>query len=134
MRLDFKFDIKIKDREVLEKLKGVLEKSMLRMEEHAVRLVPVDTGTLRNSIHLVKKDDFNWELRDGVEYGVHVEYGTSPHVIMPKVVSALKFKRGGKVVFARRVRHPGTSGQPFFRPALDIVKTTDFPRIVSESF
>ena len=61
-------------------------------------------------------------LYDNVEYAPDVEFGTSPHVIRPNAKKALKFKSKGKAVFAKKVMHPGTRAQPFFRPALDQVK------------
>lgn len=36
----------------------------------------VDTGTLRNSINVRKIRALRYEIRDGVEYGIHLEYGT----------------------------------------------------------
>lgn len=37
--------------------------------------------------------------------------GTRAHVIKPRFKTILRFSTGGRVVFARRVRHPGTRGQ-----------------------
>lgn len=36
----------------------------------------VDTGTLRNSIHVTKIRALVRQIGDGVEYGIHLEFGT----------------------------------------------------------
>lgn len=55
----------------------------------------------------------------GVGYASHVEYGTRPHIIRPKRRRMLRFAMGGRDVFAREVRHPGTRPYRFMRNALD---------------
>ena len=75
MKLDIKFNVKIN-----EDLVDDFHKSFLRIayeaEADAKRLAAVDTGRLRNSIHLVRKSDWWYRLQDGVPYGVHQEFGT----------------------------------------------------------
>ncbi|MFF5655197.1 hypothetical protein [[Kitasatospora] papulosa] len=44
--------------------------------------------------------------------------GTRPHIIRPRRASALRFETGGRVVFARMVRHPGTRANNFMARAL----------------
>lgn len=44
--------------------------------------------------------------------------GTRPHVIRPRRAKALRFEVGGEVVFAKRVRHPGTRKNDFMGRAL----------------
>jgi hypothetical protein len=76
-------------------------------------------------------------------YARFVEYPTRPHIIRPKaghgVIGplrrgqsrravtdigthrvALRFFVGGKTVFRAKVKHPGTPGFPFMRPALRV--------------
>lgn len=57
-----------------------------------------------------------------VKYGRIHEYGgqTAPHVIEPRKANVLAFQMGGKMVFARRVNHPGSRipARPFMRPTL----------------
>lgn len=48
-------------------------------------------------------------------YTMFVENDTRPHVIRPRRARALRFLVGNRVVFARRVRHPGTKGKHMFR-------------------
>lgn len=80
-------------------------------------------------------------------YGAYVEYGTKAHNIYPKAAHgmigptregqtrratgkgphehivgrgiALRFRVGGRIVFARYVNHPGTPALPFMYPAAE---------------
>lgn len=59
----------------------------------------------------------------GVPYARIQEYGgqTRPHVILPRNASVLAFMgRDGKMVFAKRVNHPGSNipARPFMRSTL----------------
>jgi hypothetical protein len=56
-----------------------------------------------------------------VPYAGFVEFGTKPHEIRPKSAKVLRFSVGGKTVYTKRVRHPGTKAQPFMKPAVDRV-------------
>lgn len=49
---------------------------------------------------------------------IYVHNGTRPHLIRPRRARALRFVVDGQVVFARLVRHPGTSPSPFLTKAL----------------
>lgn len=61
-----------------------LEKVGLVAEGYAKRLCPVDTGRLRNSItHTVGGDDTAAYIGTNVEYGPHVEFGTSRSKAQP---------------------------------------------------
>lgn len=77
--------------------------------------------------------------------GEFVEDGTQPHEIVPRNAGALRFlagsgrvsqpspnqrvaTRGGGVVFAKRVMHPGTPPRPWFRPV-----TERFPEILERA-
>lgn len=50
-------------------------------------------------------------------HGFHLR-GTPPHTIRPRRRKALRFLAGGRVVFATRVHHPGTPGNPYLQRAL----------------
>ena len=146
MKLNFNVKTKVKSSEELLKVqKKVLFKCMIKMRNLARHYVPVDTGILKNSIHIFPMEygSEKYTLSDGVEYGIFVEYGTSPHIIKPVNKEALAFewtefkgkmlstkgRRENKIsksqatmaVF-KEVHHPGTQMQPYFRPALDQVK------------
>lgn len=95
---------------------------------------------------IVSNDDQTWGyLENEADYAGYVEDGTDPHVIRPidywggskprhrsgsdagKVVKNpthgagrgkfLRFRIGGRVIFARFVNHPGTPPLPFMVPA-----------------
>jgi hypothetical protein len=48
-------------------------------------------------------------------YARVVEAGSAPHVITAKRAKALRFTIGKKVLFRRRVNHPGTTGKWVFK-------------------
>ena len=48
--------------------------------------------------------------------------GTKPHTIRPRRRRALRFVSGGHVVYATRVRHPGTRGTKFLTRALEVLR------------
>lgn len=91
------------------------------------RAAPVDKGTLRQSIKAVPKG--NTIHISMVDYAFYVEFGTPPHIIRPKNKKALHWKSGGKDIFAKIVRHPGTRPQPFIRNTL----RTKFGQIIKQN-
>lgn len=101
--------------DIEDALKKALPSIARRMQNELVLVSPVDTGRLRNSIK-VKVTDRGITIWM-VEYAKFVEFGTPPHIIKPKDKKALKFKvkRGGKNIFAKKVKHPGTRPNPFIR-------------------
>ncbi|WP_030684284.1 HK97 gp10 family phage protein [Streptosporangium amethystogenes] len=85
-------------------------------------LAPVDTGRLRASIRVERRSFFGlrqrWTIGSDVEYAPMVNDGTRPHLIRPRRAQVLRFKVGGKTVFAKVVHHPGTRARPFLDRAL----------------
>jgi len=130
MKLNLNIKSEVNKELTIDQLKLVLFRSMLKMQELATINCPVDKGRLRNSINLKPSIEGYpaYRLSDGVGYGVDVEYGTAPHVITPSTMRALRFSSGGQTIFSKKVMHPGTEAQPFFRPALDQVKLVWIPR------
>jgi hypothetical protein len=57
----------------------------------AAKLCPVDTGTLKNSIHVTKVSEFKCLVGTNVKYGRFMEFGTKPHEIRPVKAKALAF-------------------------------------------
>ena len=116
----------------MEEIKEILDRVMfdiaIRLQNELVLACPVDTGRLRNSI---KVRPHNGGLMIWmVDYGKLVEFGTPPHIITPKDKKSLKFesnkigrlsgnKKGKKIVFAKKVKHPGTRPNPFIRTAIN---------------
>lgn len=82
----------------------------------------MDTGRLRASIRVERRSFFGlrqrWTVGSDVEYAPMVNGGTRPHIIRPRRAKALRFKVGGRTVYAKVVRHPGTRARPFLDRAL----------------
>jgi hypothetical protein len=92
-------------------------------------LTPVDTGNLRRNNHMrvkTRRSQVTGEVYNPTKYADWVHNGTRPHVIQPKKKrlfrkrkKALRFEVAGEVVFAAKVNHPGTPGQPWLRQAME---------------
>lgn len=81
--------------------------------------VRVDTGATKESISVAYGAG---GLTAQVSVGgaaVFQEFGTRPHVILPRTASVLVFKINGETVYAMKVNHPGSPKAPFVRPAAD---------------
>jgi len=76
-------------------------------------------GRIKDTISQRTIDDLNVVVNVGAPHAVFVELGTRPHMIRAVVAKALRFKVGGRVVFAKSVRHPGTKPQFFMRRAAE---------------
>lgn len=140
--MKIKINVKTKTKKIIikEKLQLVLFRCMIKMQELAIINCPVDTGRLRNSI-LIKPTTpgyNNYILRDGVNYGISVEYGTSPHYVSPKYLKdwARRVLKNEKLAYpiAKKIALRGTEAQPFFRPALDQVKKIWIKRYFDKVF
>lgn len=94
------------------------------VEARAKQLAPVDTGRLRASISAQPRVTFRGptvRVTADVNYATFVENGTRPHVIRPRRAQVLKFKVGGRTVYAKVVHHPGTKGVHFMAKAVQQV-------------
>lgn len=79
-----------------------------------VRVAPVDTGDLRNSVsYSVNGNRLDISMN---EYGYYVEFGTRPHEIRAKNKAVLS---DGKRIFGKVVQHPGTEANPFIRRTIN---------------
>lgn len=115
-------------RAALDRLSGAAraatERAANDMVNHAKSLAPVDTGRLRSSIVAVPSGGrlrFSVMIGTNVTYATDVEYGTAPHVIVPKDKKALYWPGARHPV--AKVNHPGTRAQPFMRPAVAMAET-----------
>lgn len=96
-----------------------LRDGIIRISNTAKEKCPYRTGTLRRSIRYSKgSEPLEYLCGTDVPYAEMVEYGTAPHIILPRFKKALKFKIGAEDVFSKYVHHPGTTAQPFLEPAL----------------
>lgn len=96
-------------------LTGVLGHLMQDIAADARATVRVDTGQLKSSIKW-EIDGLVGRVSTDVNYWVHVEYGTAPHIIRPRDKKALYWPGADHPVAF--VNHPGTPAFPFLRPAL----------------
>lgn len=91
MNIKLNINSNLKEELVKEKLKKVLFLSTLKLHELAVINAPVDTGRLKNSI-IIEPTFFGatkYDVFDGVDYGIHQEYGTFKMAAHPFMRPAL---------------------------------------------
>lgn len=87
------------------------------------------------------KVEIRWDYRDSDDEPLHffIEYDTKPHVIEARGkihggADSLKFPSGGgKNIFRKRVRHPGTKGKMILHTAVEKYKPALRQRIIEES-
>jgi phage gpG-like protein len=96
------------------------------------------SGALGRSIKHVEPrksgNDFVGGLTANTPYARIHELGgrTGPHVILPRSGSFLRFEVSGRVVFVRRVNHPGSNipARPYLAPALEEVTAPEVQKQV----
>ena len=98
----------------------IVARSTLNAESQAKQRAPVQTGNLRSSIgSRFTNNGLTGIVEATAAHAAFVEFNTRPHIIRAKRAKYLRFKKGGQVHFRKSVKHPGTTAQPFMRPALD---------------
>lgn len=113
---------------VLETLKSKVNSVMVPMliessAEYAKRQMqshcPVKTGALRDSIQIdLNGSGDEARIQPALEYGVYMEKGTVPHVILPRRARVLHWVNdAGQDCFASKVQHPGTAPRNFVMKA-----------------
>lgn len=79
------------------------------------------TGKLRAGIvaEFVRSSENSarWDIVSTAKYSKFVESGTRPYVIVPVRATALRFVINGQVIFAKKVRHPGSAARSFMSQA-----------------
>ncbi len=129
----------------------LLNRWQMRTVQLAKARVPKRTGNLQRSIHPGSLRGLSATVEASAEYAAYIEYGTRAHIIRPRTRRALAWndnpgarRLSGNLrsgfspnVFARLVRHPGTSAQPFLGPsareALDELDTDPIVRSWNEA-
>lgn len=84
--------------------------------------VPVKTGKLKTALTIRVESNRVIIGPDPhvAPYAGYVEFDTKPHVIRPKKPGGvLVFEINGTKIFTKEVHHPGTTAQPFVRPAFE---------------
>ena len=66
------------------------------------------TGNLHSKVEVTQNPI---RITSNAHYASYIEKGTRPHIIRPVNKQALRFRSGGKTVFAKQVHHPGTAAQ-----------------------
>ena len=86
----------------------------------------VRTGALRASIYMKhnRKGKYQYvEVGSPLSYAKDHHEGTRPHSIMATPGRVMRFNVGGRVVYAKKVNHPGTRGTRFLTgPMRTVVK------------
>lgn len=132
-----KFTVKVDD-DLIKQFKGLEKKltqtlqdelyaAALDIETESKRLVPVDTGILKNSSG-VRVDNLKFTVFYGAKYAPYIEYGTITRVNVPPEMqdNAILFKGAG-------IRKTGgIHPQPFLYPAYKRV-TKDLPKKVDKA-
>jgi hypothetical protein len=100
-------------------LSRVMDRLADDIADDAGRLAPVGhTGRLSTTIRVHRDGIYTRRIHAHAPYAAYVELRTRPHVIRARRARALRWvAAGGSVHWARKVRHPGTSAQPYLRPA-----------------
>jgi hypothetical protein len=100
-----------------------LERIAARVQSNAMHNSPVgkykNGGNLRQSIKTMPYGSTGFIVTVNAHYGIYVDQGTKPHVILPKRAKVLSWLNGsGQRVFSKRVNHPGTRPTYFFTNAV----------------
>lgn len=103
--------------DVADYVRAEIEDSILAIETDAANDVPVDTGTLKNSIQSTPikatKNEITGGVEVGAEYSPYVEFGTGTRVKVPSELSAFASQYKGDGI--KEVNLPA---RPFFYPAV----------------
>ena len=121
-----RFDASRLEREVERRLREAGELLSRAAKENASRTFRARSGRLLRSIGATAEGrGFGTSVRVEARapYAAIQEFGgtTPAREILPRRASVLAFQKGGKIIFARRVNHPGARipARPFMRPALE---------------
>ena len=106
-----------------------------KVQNQAVVNCPVDTGNMRAQ-HSMTVTETATKVRGTVtnnaKYAAAVHNGTRAHTITARRGTALRFKAGGTVIYARSVRHPGTTARPWLARAAQQVANEEGYRWAAE--
>lgn len=119
-------DVKVNIPAMDEQSRMVAEAGIKEVTEFGLQtlasLTPVRTGRLRSSYQKFVSG-LSGRITSSASYIWAVEKGTRPHVIVPRTAKALHFMIGGREVFVRSVRHPGSAGRFFIARAAEIIRS-----------
>lgn len=64
-------------------------------------------------------DSIEGEVFSRNKIAIFLAKGTRPHIIVPRRKKALRWADNSRFIFAKKVHHPGTKGDPFLEKALE---------------
>lgn len=118
---DFQYAMSYAPREYRSEAHRLIGSYATAAARQASRIAPVRTGRLRQSIRARALRELRWSVEAAVNYAGFIEFGTRPHLILPRRARVLRFFVAGEEAFALRAMHPGTAPRPFIRPAVEDV-------------
>lgn len=83
--------------------------------------VGVDTGKLKASISMSHGRDVRGQfvmVGSKLNHALMHHEGTRPHIITPSRSQVMVFNKGGRVIYATQVRHPGTKPNRYLKDNL----------------
>jgi len=120
--------LKDKPRKVPVIAREILTRLGIEGESSMKRQTPVDTGRLRASIRHGVASNYV-EIGTDVKYAPFVLGDVPPFEIRPRRARALRFRIGKRIIFAKRVQHPG--GQGILRQVATELER-EYPQVVRE--
>lgn len=97
----------------------------VKIREAARGQVGVDTGRLKASIHVRQGRSGPGqyvEVGSPLSHALAHHEGTRPHVILPNRAKTLRFTSGSRVIYTRKVNHPGTRPNRYLTDQLYLIK------------
>jgi len=97
----------------------LMEQTIAVLLRYVNQATPERSGALKrgNQSEVIMSGNYG-RVYNQVPHAIYVHQGTKAHVIRPKGGGVLAFMVGGKMVFTKRVNHPGTKANPFYERAL----------------
>lgn len=100
-----------------------MRRRALAVQSAARSQVGVNTGRLKRSIHTRRRRNVfgpYYEVGSSVNYAYLHHEGTKPHVITPNRVQVLRFTAGSRVIYTRKVNHPGVRANRYLKDNLSL--------------
>ena len=111
------------DRAKAAEQRKIIDRQARRFQGFAYREAPKRTGLYANTIrvrNITGPDMAGFEVMSRGPLGTFIQKGTKPHPIVARRARFLRFywPKVGRVVYFKRVNHPGTKPNRFYNRAL----------------